>query len=59
MPFGLGDGGTLFMLLVMIAVWAVPIALAVWFVRTMNDVRRTQREIADRLARIEHRVPAP
>lgn len=39
-------------LLVMI-VWAIPILVLVWFVRAVNDIRTSLRDIAGRLEGIE------
>lgn len=36
--------------------WAIAIAIAIWFVRTLNGIAQAQRDIADSLRRLEHRL---
>jgi hypothetical protein len=36
--------------------WALPIAVAVWLVRMVSDIARAQRTIADSLRRLEDRL---
>ena len=51
MPLNFGPVELLFILLV----WALPVVLLVWFVRTIMDIRDTLRSIDARLARFEPR----
>ena len=49
MPMNFGPVELLFILMV----WALPIVLLVWFVRTIMDIRDMLRSIDARLARFE------
>jgi hypothetical protein len=42
--------------LVIVVVYAVPIAAAVWLFRTLRDMRDTQRRIAEELTAIRQRL---
>ena len=53
MNFGnINPGGLLFALLL----WALPIVLAVWFIRTLTAMAVSLRDIASRLASLERAV---
>ena len=43
-------------LIFLLLVWGVPIALVVWFVRTLTAMSLAVREIADRLASVERAI---
>ena len=43
-------------LVFILILWGLPIALAVWFVRTLNGIARAQRDIGDCLRRLEKRL---
>jgi hypothetical protein len=52
-----GSGGaTLVWLVLMIAIWAVPVILLVWFVRTLNRMSESLRDIAEALRRSTHQA---
>ena len=46
-------GENALILLMYVVTWALPVLLAVWFIRTLTSIAQAQRDIADRLARIE------
>ena len=50
-----GSIGVAELLFVLLA-WAVPLALMVWFIRTLSSMARSLRDIADRLGSLEHAV---
>lgn len=53
MNFGTLGGIELFFMLV---VWALPLALLVWFIRTVARIASSLRDIADRLGSLERAV---
>lgn len=50
-----GNIGVMEMLFVLV-IWAMPLALLVWFVRTFAAMARSLREVADRLASLERTI---
>lgn len=56
MPFGLGVGESLIVLVCGIVFWLAPIAAAIWAIATLAKVRSTQDEIARRLRELERRT---
>jgi hypothetical protein len=50
-----GNIGFMEMLFVLL-IWAMPLALLVWFVRTLAAMARSLREVADRLASLERTI---
>jgi hypothetical protein len=49
---GLGDLGFVFVLLV----WALPLVLAIWFIRTVASIAASLQAIANRLESLERAV---
>ena len=49
---GFGDLGFVFVLLV----WALPLVLAIWFIRTVASIAASLRAIANRLESLERAV---
>ncbi len=43
-------------LVLLMVLWVIPIALAIWVVRSLHRIARTQRDMADSIRRIEHRL---
>lgn len=43
-------------LVVMLLIWAIPILLMWWFIRTLTSMAAAQRDIAARLAGIEEQL---
>lgn len=50
-----GNVGVMEMLFVLV-VWAIPLTVLVWFVRTLTAMAASLREIADRLASLERSI---
>ena len=48
-----GNIGGMEMLFVLVLAWGIPLALLVWFVRTLSAMAASLRDIADRLATLE------
>jgi hypothetical protein len=50
-----GNIGVMEMLFVLL-IWAIPLTLLVWFVRTLTAMATSLREVADRLASLERTI---
>jgi hypothetical protein len=50
-----GSVGVTELVFVLLA-WALPLALMVWFIRTLSSMARSLRDIADRLVSLENTV---
>ena len=48
-----GNIGGIEMLFVLVFAWGIPLALLVWFVRTLSAMAASLRDIADRLVSLE------
>ena len=48
-----GNIGGMEMLFVLVLAWGIPLALLVWFVRTLSAMAASLRHIADRLGSLE------
>lgn len=46
----------LFELLFVLLVWALPLAVMVWFIRTLSSIASSLRDLADRLVSLERAV---
>ena len=46
----------LFELLFVLLVWALPLAVMVWFIRTLSSIASSLRDVADRLGSLERAV---
>jgi len=46
-------GGSALIILMYVVTWALPVLLAIWFIRTLTAMAQAQRDIAERLAGIE------
>jgi hypothetical protein len=51
-----GGIGSLEVLLLFVLAWGIPLALLVWFVRTLSGMAASLRAIAERLASLERTV---
>jgi hypothetical protein len=51
-----GGIGSLEVLLLFVLAWGIPLALLVWFVRTLSGMAASLRGIAERLASLERTV---
>jgi type IV secretory pathway TrbD component len=58
MPFGLGFGEATVVIAFVLAMWALPLGLAIWALVTLARIRSGQQEILTRLKSIEHHVGA-
>lgn len=53
MPFNLGPLEAMFVLAITLLMWALPIAVLVWFIRSMKGLRDAVRRIEQRLERLD------
>lgn len=56
MPFGLGPGESIVVLLSVLVMWVLPLGAAVWALVTLSRLRTGQQELLAKLARLERRL---
>lgn len=56
MPFGLGPGETIVVILSVLVVWMLPIGAAVWALITLSRLRTGQQELLAKMAWLERRL---
>lgn len=59
MPFGLGPGETIVVILSVLVVWMLPIGAAVWALITLSRLRSGQQELLAKMAWLERRLGEP
>lgn len=56
MPFGLGAGEAIVVLVGMLVVWLLPLGAAVWALVTLSRLRNGQQELLAKMASLERRL---
>jgi hypothetical protein len=56
MPFDLGPGEAIVILLGVLVVWLLPLGAAVWALVTLSRVRTGQQELLVKMASLERRL---
>lgn len=56
MPFGLGPGESIVIVLGVLAVWVLPIIAAIWVIITLSRLRTGQQELLAKMSSLERRL---